>query len=142
MSEFLLVVEGLMAGGADAAMLVSEDTYKGAMFGCIFDEPVHGYVWCDRHDWVLADEACVCGDCVEAAWEAEYERMCEIEERAWLHTERAAEWAVQQFVNQLPCSDPDPYDGLTPDQYFHAMNMSEQLGMDWDEACAIARGDL
>jgi hypothetical protein len=105
MAEFLLVVERLMADGADAAMFVSEDTYKGAMFGCIFAEPVHGYVWCNKHGWVLADEACVCDDCVHEAMEADFERLCEIEERAWLETERAAEWAVQQFVSQTRLTD-------------------------------------
>jgi hypothetical protein len=95
-----------MADGADAALFVSDDTYKAAMFACIFAEPVHGFVWCDRHGWVLADEACVCGDCVHEAMEADFERLCEIEERAWLQTERAAEWAVQQHVSQLPRADP------------------------------------
>ena len=106
MSDYLLAVEGLKADGADVAMFVSEDTYKGAMFGCVFVEPVHGYVWCDRHGWALANETFVCGDCVQEAMEADFERLCEIEERAWLETERAAEWAVQQFVSQLPRADP------------------------------------
>lgn len=75
MSEFLLVVEGLMADGADAAMFVSEDTYKGAMFRCVFTEPVHGYVWCDRHGWVRSDEACVCDDCVWEALQAQAEAL-------------------------------------------------------------------
>jgi hypothetical protein len=148
MAEFLLVVEGLAAGGADAAMFVSEDTYKGAMFGCIFAEPVHGYVWCDRHGWVLADEACVCDGCVQEAMEAqivdefpygefddgrhwrepaeppaqglydwltepcgdpewteedlaaEVAHMDEVQARAELAMERAAEWATQQFISQ------------------------------------------
>jgi hypothetical protein len=77
MAEFLLVVEGLMADGADAAMFVSEDTYKGAMFGCVFAEPVHGYVWCDRHGWVRSDEACVCDDCVWEALQAQAEALRE-----------------------------------------------------------------
>jgi hypothetical protein len=71
MAEFLLVVEGLMADGSDAAMMVDETTYKVAMFGLSFAEAVHGYVWCNRHGWVLADEACVCGDCVQEAMEAQ-----------------------------------------------------------------------
>jgi hypothetical protein len=32
--------------------------------------------------------------------------MAEVEERAWLETGRAAEWAVQQFVSQRPRVDP------------------------------------
>lgn len=108
MSEFLLVVDGIMADGSDVALFVSEDTYKGAMFGCIFAEPVHGYVWCDRHGWVRSDEAFVCGDCVQEsiekafleAIEADFERVCAIEERAWLEAERAAEWCVQRFASQ------------------------------------------
>jgi hypothetical protein len=126
MAEFLLVVEGLMADGADAAMFVSEDTYKGAMFGCVFAEPVHGYVWCDRHGWVRSDEACVCNDCIQERMEKAFleglqtppfewteealdeamSHMAEVEERAWLQTERAAEWAVQQFVSQRLRTDP------------------------------------
>ena len=77
MAEFLLVVERLMADGADAAMFVSEDTYKGAMFGCVFAEPVHGYVWCDRHGWVRSDEACVCDNCVWEALQAQAEALRE-----------------------------------------------------------------
>jgi hypothetical protein len=150
MAEFLLVVERLMPDGADAAM-----------FTGVFDEPVHGYVWCDRHGWVRSDEACACDDCVWEALQAQAEaqaqleaefphgefddaahwrepaqalsslspgqwacepcgdpewteealdaavaHMDEVEERAWLETERAAEWSVQQFVSQLPCADP------------------------------------
>ncbi|MBE2233658.1 MAG: hypothetical protein IAE85_09200 [Anaerolinea sp.] len=75
MAEFLLVVERLMADGADAAMMVDESTYKGAMFGCAFVEPVHGYVWCDRHGWVRSDEACVCDDCVWEALQAQAEAL-------------------------------------------------------------------
>jgi hypothetical protein len=41
----------------------------------------------------------VCQACKDAE-EADLERLCEIEERAWLETERAAEWAVQQHVSQ------------------------------------------
>jgi hypothetical protein len=161
MAEFLLVVERLMADGADAAMMVDESTYRGAMFACVFAEPVHGYVWCDRHGWVRSDEACVCDDCVwealqtqaeaeaqlaaefpcgefddgahwrrpaqvlsslspgqwacepcgdpewtEEALAADVAHMAEVEERAWLQTERAAEQAVQQFVSQRPRTDP------------------------------------
>jgi hypothetical protein len=77
MAEFLLVVEGLMADGADAAMFVSEDTYMAAMFACVFAEPVHGYVWCDRHGWMRSDEACVCDDCVWEALQAQAEALRE-----------------------------------------------------------------
>ena len=77
MAEFLLVVERLMADGADAAMMVDESTYKGAMFGCAFAEPVHGYVWCDRHGWVRSDEACVCDHCVWEALQAQAEALRE-----------------------------------------------------------------
>lgn len=77
MAEFLLMVEGLMADGADAAMFVSEDTYKAAMFACVFAEPVHGFVWCDRHGWVRSDEACVCDDCVWEALQAQAEALRE-----------------------------------------------------------------
>jgi hypothetical protein len=47
----------------------------------------------------------VCQACKDAE-EADLERMRQIEERAWLETERAAEWAMQQFVSQLPRADP------------------------------------
>lgn len=73
MSEFLLVVEGLMADGSDHAMTVGIDDYKAAMFGCSFAEPVLGYVWCDTHGWVRSDETCVCVDCVALHWEDEME---------------------------------------------------------------------
>jgi hypothetical protein len=36
----------------------------------------------------------------EEALDAAVAYMDEVEERAWLETERAAEWAVQQFVSQ------------------------------------------
>jgi hypothetical protein len=80
MAEFLLVVEGLAADGADAAMIVDETTYLAALFGHVFapdDGAVLGYVWCDRHGWVLADEACVCGDCVWEALQAQAEALRE-----------------------------------------------------------------
>lgn len=77
MSEYLLVVEGLAESGADSAMVVSESTYRAAMFGCVFSEPVHGYVWCDtHHDWVPADEALVCERCADAAREATAWEYC------------------------------------------------------------------
>ncbi len=109
MAEFLLVVVGLGVDGVDTAMFVSEDTYKGAMFHCVFCEPVLGYVWCDRHGWVRSDETCVCGDCVQEsiekafldAIEADFQRMCEIDEQVQMEAERAAEWSVQRFVNQF-----------------------------------------
>ena len=73
MSQFLLVVEGLAASGADVAMSVTEVDYKAAMFGLSFTQPVHGYVWCNKHhDWVRSDEAMVCERCAEdtyAKWE-------------------------------------------------------------------------
>ena len=108
MSEFLLVVEGLMADGADAAIFVGIEDYKAAMFGLAFTQPVLGYVWCDRYGWVRSDETCVCGDCVQEAIEkafleaieADFERMCEIDEQVQLEAERAAEWSMQQFVSQ------------------------------------------
>jgi hypothetical protein len=65
MAQFLLVVDGIMADGSDQAMTVGIEDYKAAMFGLAFTEPVHGYVWCDTHGWVLADESCVCGHCVD-----------------------------------------------------------------------------
>jgi hypothetical protein len=111
MAEFLLVVEGLMADGADAAMFVSEDTYKAAMFGCVFREPVHGYVWCDRHGWVLADEACVCDDCVQEAMEAQI-----VDEFPWGEFDDGTHWrqpaqalpslSPGQWTSE-PCADPE-----------------------------------
>ena len=66
MSQFLLVVDGLAASGADVVMSVTEVDYKAAMFGLSFTQPVHGYVWCNKHhDWVLADEAMICQRCLE-----------------------------------------------------------------------------
>ena len=66
MSQFLLVVEGLAASGADVAMSVTEVDYKAAMFDLCFTQPVHGYVWCDKHhDWVRCDEAMICQRCLE-----------------------------------------------------------------------------
>lgn len=73
MSEYMLVVEGLAESGADAAMFVNETDYKAAMFGCAFNEPVHGYVWCALHGWVLADETCVCEDCATEQRQLDYE---------------------------------------------------------------------
>lgn len=127
MSEYLLVVEGLAESGADVAMFVDEIDYRAAMFGCAFAEPVHGYVWCNTHGWVLADEACVCEECacelMEAegscdpgcpihncsayecacAWQKDLEQLQEAGRReveAELHAERQAEWVVADFVSQ------------------------------------------
>jgi hypothetical protein len=124
MSEFLLVVERLMADGADAAMFVSEDTYKAAMFACVFAEPVHGYVWCGRHGWVRSDEACVCDDCVWEALQAQAQAQIEAEfphgefddGARWREPARAlsplspGQWASE------PCGDPDDWrDRHAPD---------------------------
>ena len=67
MSEYLLVVEGLAAfGGGDLAMSVTEVDYKAALYDLVFTQPVHGYVWCDKHrDWVWCDEAMICQRCLE-----------------------------------------------------------------------------
>jgi hypothetical protein len=75
-SDFLLVVEGLMADGADAAMIVDESTYLAALFGHMFapdDGAVLGYVWCSRHGWVRSDETCMCSNCWIEAMEAQPE---------------------------------------------------------------------
>lgn len=134
MTEFLLVVEGLMADGADAAMFVSEGTYKAAMFACVFAEPVHGYVWCDRHGWVRSDEACVCDDCVWEALQAQAEAQAQIEAE-FPHGEfdDGAHWrepahalsplSPGQWASE-PCGDPDEgADRLTDEEeedlFFH-----------------------
>jgi hypothetical protein len=78
MAQFLLVVDGIMADGSDQAMTVGIEDYKAAMFGLAFAEPVHGYVWCDTHGWVLADESCVCGECVAELYRREwYAELCD-----------------------------------------------------------------
>jgi hypothetical protein len=77
-SDFLLVVEGLMADGSDQAMTVGIEDYKAAMFGLAFAEPVHGYVWCDKHGWVRCDESCACDECISELLQQEwYIEMCE-----------------------------------------------------------------
>jgi hypothetical protein len=76
MADFLLVVEGLMADGADAAMMVDESTYLAALFGHVFapdDGAVLGYVWCSKHGWVRGDEARICESCCIEAMEAQLE---------------------------------------------------------------------
>jgi hypothetical protein len=118
MAEFLLVVERLMADGADAAMFVSEDTYKAAMFGCVFAEPVHGYVWCDRHGWVRSDEACVCDDCVCEALQAQAEALREQQAAEygddWLDEGDRGEMAYRRInareKAEFPCGAPDGYE--------------------------------
>ena len=103
MAEFLLVVEGLMADEADAAMMVSESSYLAALFGQVFDENVLGYVWCDKHGWVRSDETRICETC---AWEA-YE--------ATMSTDSLG-------------------DALSDEQYCRVLDLTEQLGWDWDKA--------
>ena len=74
MADFLLVVEGLAADGADAAMIVDETTYLAALFGHVFapdDGAVLGYVWCSRHGWVRGDETRICDSCWIEAMKAQ-----------------------------------------------------------------------
>ena len=110
MAEFLLVVERLMADGADAALFVSEDTYRAAMFGCAFAEPVHGYVWCDRHGWVRSDEACVCDDCVWEALQAQAEALREQQAAEfgedWLDEGDRGEMAYHRINRADPSYEP------------------------------------
>jgi hypothetical protein len=101
MSEYLLVVEGLAEGGADAAMFVDEIDYRAAMFGCAFVEPVHGYVWCSTHGWVLADEACVCEACADALrseypceYAGEIDYSCEYAEEIDCDAEDNGDWLI------------------------------------------------
>lgn len=91
MSEYLLVVEGLDESGADVAIFVDEIDYRAAMFGCAFAEPVHGYVWCSTHGWVLANEACVCEACADAL-RSEY--PCEYAEEIGCGAERNDDWLI------------------------------------------------
>ena len=142
MAEFLLVVEGLMADGADAAMFVSEDTYKAAMFGCVFAEPVHGYVWCDRHGWVLADEACVCGDCVHEAIEKAFLKAIETEfphgefddGAHWREPAQAlsplspGQWACE------PCGDPEWTEEALDADVAHMTEIEERAWLEAERA--------
>jgi hypothetical protein len=91
-------------------------------------------------DWVC--QAC------EAAGDAALERMCEVEERAWLETERAAEWAVQRFVSQRPCDDSDDYEVVEVIEFeiveddLADVGLGDEIGKDYVESYRRASQDL
>lgn len=78
--DYLVVVEGMMANGADAAMMTDAVGYYAALSGFAFSAPVTAYVWCRRHGWVVSDESQTCRRCIDEAYaaeEAEFEKWAE-----------------------------------------------------------------
>jgi hypothetical protein len=100
---------------------VCDDCVQQAMEAQIVDEFPHGEFDDGRHwrrpaqalsplspgQW--ASEPCGDPEWTEEALDAAVAHMDEVEERAWLEAERAAERVVQQFIDQYSaCFDPVP----------------------------------